>query len=60
MGALEAMSEQTDVTLPGTHLIVSPSSQHLARPRANSDAVGLDSMCHKLVRLETREGAKRA
>lgn len=61
IGALEATNEYLpDVAIPATHLIVSSCSQHLTRPRANSHAVGLDSVCHKLMRLETRERAKGA
>lgn len=54
------LCEYADVALPGTYLIVSSGRQHLTRPRANSDAVGLDGVCHKLMRLETRERAERA
>ena len=57
---VEDTSEYPDVALPGTHLIVSSGSQHLARPWANSDAVGLDSVCNKLMGLETGERAERA
>lgn len=37
------------------YLVIASGSQDLPRPRPNGDAVGLASVCNKLMRLEARE-----